>query len=456
MKREWKMFRNCSADAGRSISLQKYELIESIPNSLLMLFYHEKEVTVTGLCQEYIRFRLDRKPVERKASLVLKYLDYQKQCFETVIIREAEIVKTADEEFWTEVCVEIPETCSSYKQAFSFVTRQYMHYVQCKMEMSGNDFSKELCRYPAEQDAVLEQDLNSFWEQRMRESDYDRLLGDMREQGVEIAGCLDRYPLYERLVQGDPLLEKQIAQWDRIYVGNSFCIMQCPDLSMWEVLFRIAVQRGYRMTMVVPPISENRIEEMKEWIALCVSESRMCQKIDLEIVVNDWGTLDYLTKIAGGNWRILAGELLLKGRRDPRRKYRIGMRDIYDEGQQDSVWMQKILMKQGLSRVEVSGLCSARTVTGGEESIRRAYHAPLYQTNTSSFCTMKALIEQKDRGKQSQTQNCPRYCDQFFMAYPKHLSMIGIGNSLFGFHLPTAERIAEWKIDRFVYNGLIF
>lgn len=65
------------------------------------------------------------------------------------------------------------------------------------------------------------------------------------------------------------------------------------------------------------------------------------------------------------------------------------------------------------------------------QKIQNHLHVPFYQTNTSSYCTLCAVLEHGERGKQRERQECPAPCLEHSFFYPKHLYMKGKYNSLF-------------------------
>ena len=55
------------------------------------------------------------------------------------------------------------------------------------------------------------------------------------------------------------------------------------------------------------------------------------------------------------------------------------------------------------------------------QKIQKHLHVPFYQTNTSSYCTLCAVLEHGERGKQRERQECPAPCLEHSFFYPKHL-----------------------------------
>ena len=89
---------------------------------------------------------------------------------------------------------------------------------------------------------------------------------------------------------------------------------------------------------------------------------------------------------------------------------------------------------------------------------KHSLQIPFYVTNTSQYCTLHAMCENLDRGKQKLVKNCKMYCRDYFFAYAKHLNMVGRYNSLFAFDkniLKDFHMLEDYindGIDRIVLN----
>jgi hypothetical protein len=98
----------------------------------------------------------------------------------------------------------------------------------------------------------------------------------------------------------------------RAYVGNEFCLHLIPGRARLSKLCRQLWERGLAITFLTPPVTDaglNRLRPIFHWLAN--------QASDVEVVFNDWGTLQVLHEEFPA-LRPVRGRLLHKTMRDPR------------------------------------------------------------------------------------------------------------------------------------------
>lgn len=432
--------------------MQQFDLIESIPNSILSVEINGIGYSVTGISDAYLRFRCSKKNnqlltdkfrLKKNLDICLKYLDYQKQRFESVELIGGKLESVSEASFWYEIIIGNFEDQKAYQTAFSFLTKQYSEYINDKLFAQDSSFSEKMCGYPASLDEELTDSYHDFFEEAFSKEDVNCLWIQAKREGLETAVFLDRFDGKKYLlVDSDNIrkneIQNKLLQSDRFYIGNEYCFERCPALAEWPKLLHILENMGKKLTVALPPVSEDRIQIVKKLVQI-LKESDLPQT---EILVNDFGMAELMTaeKIP-----VLAGSLLLKKRNDPRSRYRVmpASNDLtfeYKKGQAEQRAVKEILSGYGMKPEEVIWI-------------------PLHQTNTSSYCTLKAVMEEGERGRQKPVKFCEGYCERFYFAYPKHLSMIGIGNSLFTCDKNVRyfiEDMKKWKnngVKRILWNG---
>lgn len=88
---------------------------------------------------------------------------------------------------------------------------------------------------------------------------------------------------------------------------------------------------------------------------------------------------------------------------------------------------------------------------------RHSLHFPFFQINTATFCHLNAYCK---LGKLDYVGACPQYCSELLFQFPKHLNMIGNGNTVFGLDLSLISDAESWapalkdKVDRLVYSAV--
>ena len=123
------------------------------------------------------------------------------------------------------------------------------------------------------------------------------------------------------------------------------------------------------------------------------------------------------------------GTLLNKRKKDPRMSYKMGDKTLLEQNNLNAGFYRTYLEESfGISCYEWESCGYTQEIP---QKIQNHLHVPFYQTNTSSYCTLCAVLEHGERGKQRERQECPAPCLEHSFFYPKHLYMKGKYNSLF-------------------------
>ena len=295
----------------------------------------------------------------------------------------------------------------------SMLTKQYINYIDCKLNLGDAEMSAQMTNYPAGADAVFA----SGYEEQIKEFAVN-IMADNAALGVmsEIVAdteCEMCYSLENRKlvdmylsmhidefimsVFKDNYLENHPfsnAKIKRIYIGNQYCTNLMIDIDTVFKIIDKAYEEGINVTLAIPPVSATKyayvceyIDKMLDYIAAKYGE----MTDGFELCVNDLGMMDYAIN-KHDNVKVIEGILLNKYRRDPRMKY---VADV-------------IPMETGV------------------------VYYPYYQSNTGTFCPLCAVVKNGERGNQERVFVCGHECEKKVFLYPNHLNMIGKYNSLFG------------------------
>lgn len=138
-------------------------------------------------------------------------------------------------------------------------------------------------------------------------------------------------------------------------------------------------------------------------------------------------------------------------------RYKQGDTGLFGENSLNADFYREYLQDTfGIRRYEWESCGYRQEFPEGKNSI----HVPFYQTNTSQYCTLYAMYQNGDRGKQELPEKCPGYCGEKVFLYPGHLKMVGRYNSLFALDGAAVFGMRDpgmWKaqgIDRIVVNLL--
>lgn len=108
----------------------------------------------------------------------------------------------------------------------------------------------------------------------------------------------------------DRLSDERLEGIGFVYLGSSFCEELQPSVSDIEQAAARLDRLGVSLVVVTAPVTENRLDRLRALSNWIVRANR-----PPEIVVNDWGAFDLLSR-TGVN--VTVGRTLTKGVRDPR------------------------------------------------------------------------------------------------------------------------------------------
>ena len=299
---------------------------------------------------------------------------------------------------------------SSFNTAAVGLARDYLKYIDCKLNLDDEDMSAAMAGYPADiediysdsYEAQIEHFACEIMSRQDAIADYDRIAASGLSEiccSIENMELVDMYlrmrtdefivSLFkENHLENHPFAHVKIT---RLYIGNEYCSNIRYDTQVLARLIGKAAEEGLAVTIALPPVSALKYREYCEYADTCVELARGAGIEQYEFCVNDQGMYQYIRE-RYAEATVIPGVLMDKYRRDPRAKY---AQDI----------------ECGVGHVE---------------------YYPYYQTNTGTFCPLYAAVNNGSRGNQERVKACRQECAHHAFLYPEHLNMIGRYNSLFG------------------------
>lgn len=472
------------------------QTVESLPTGIMTCFINNEEVGIMDFSPFHIKIRVPEKFSEEIKTIKIIYYSQDERLYKYLELEKFSLCEPEEKEFWWEYDVIIED--DTYREMVFFVMKQYYEYIVMKSESYDNSFSKKLIGYPSEKDIFFDEDFASWRNRQIQEIEKKNLVGKMFSLDIEVAISLENPESYEMFLnesessdtesknESDQKLIKQIMEKAaRLYIGNQFCHNLFPEKEIMFQLMEKVSEKQKKITLVFTYLreellkkTENLLEEIYQW-----SKNK---DVPLEILINDFGMLS----MVGGKedyFSICYGTLLNKRRKDPRYQYKNSSEEEWKCLEENSLNVKEyrdFLIEQGITRLEYESsgyplklpdiicdeykthLDAFEKKNGLEVSSQKknmhgqgiSMHLPLYQTNTSQFCTLHAICKNQDRGKQEFIQNCPKYCGSYVCMYPQHLEMIGRYNSLFAMdrylleHPDILDNYKEAGMDRIVWN----
>lgn len=362
----------------------------------------QREVRLTEISSEGFRIRLCRrgKAEENIYPKAFKICFYQMDQAEyrEIEIRHFQIEAGEQTEFYQ--AYDIFTVQEDYKEAFQKLCVEYSRYISLKLEEDDAHLAQEMTGYPAQEEE------EHFKDETEQNKEWFQNAEIFRNLPAELAVELDHPKLYEQYLTR-PIERFMKEYWqqhgikdarilgrrpDRLYIGNQFCPHLFPKEEQFFALLEKADKERMEVTVAFSFIREDRLAQTEHLIP-CL------------------------------------GTLLNKRKKDPRMFYKMGDKTLLEQNNLNAGFYRTYLEESfGISCYEWESCGYTQEIP---QKIQNHLHVPFYQTNTSSYCTLCAVLEHGERGKQRERQECPAPCLEHSFFYPKHLYMKGKYNSLF-------------------------
>lgn len=429
--------------------------VEMIPFGLLAGFYGEKEIRITKLAEEGFCFRTASEIPELREKLRLCFYNMKENRYQevTVLPETWKVEEQAD--FFTGYAVTVQQ--EDYCQAVRRLFWQYDRYICLKLEEDDSSLAEQMTGYPVGGDEIF---ADSFQEQMEEwfggeigksETSLERWQAEPefaleldhphaytqflnQKQDAFLKDYQNHYPAFRDWLQG--------RKTDRIYIGNAFCHLLFPEQELLFALLEKAKKESLQVTLTFSYVREYQLEQTEKLLRKLQQWCRN-QNTKLEIEINDWAMADML-KCGFPDLIPCYGRMLNKRKKDPRMAYKKGKTELLKQNHLNADFYREYLEREfGIHRFEWEScgyeqqfpekMIAEKTADFAEKMTAENHlHLPFYQTNTSQYCTLYAGSTYGDRNRQQLLTSCDKRCEWQAYLYPRHLNMVGRGNSLFG------------------------
>ena len=260
----------------------------------------------------------------------------------------------------------------------------------------------------------------------------------------------------------------QSGKYQRIYWGVEFCQNLIPSIADTEEVLRFVKKNELKFSFVTPFVTERGLERLKRifyWLNK--------KKISCEVVVNDWGVLEYLHTEFKGVFEPVFGRLMSRQVRDPamkgvlekqpvfavkakdgkisiivhrppNKKYQQGIKSSYI----NSNLFQGFLSKFGIKRMELNNLIQGLNLNGVK--FKKSIYTPFVHISTTRFCPMRTRKQKIYR-----INVCQKECQKYYevlrnKAIPKLIYKRG--NTTFYKNPLDSNEIIKTDINRIVFQ----
>ncbi|MEK4853047.1 hypothetical protein NST04_24550 [Paenibacillus sp. FSL H7-0756] len=450
-----------------------------ISTSLAFATAGGQEVRILELTEESVTLEC-AEPIDGPASCVIDIIDFSTRKYTTFEFSDSPVT-VIEELTFSYVCqIELPPLISGNQAIFVSRVERLNHFLQlrevhgdiAKISSSGFFEEENLPLYPLEQDREFWAsyvDQAADWKEKVQNLQTGENSASWRSllSSAELAFNINDDKIFGKCLETSILevIQENMDKFElstagishmdfkRVYIGNEFCPNRIPELDKMIALMDRASEEGFKVTVVISYMYDDQRERM---IRMFDALSGWCEQnqTQLEVIINDWGELMILRE-----YPLLVpvlGRLLNKRKKDTRTKWWWGFEEFrkeLGENALNSDFFREYLAQWGMSRYEYE--CNQTDVSIPEG--RHSLHFPFFQINTATFCHLNAYCK---LGKLDYVGACPQYCSELLFQFPKHLNMIGNGNTVFGLDLSLISDAESWapalkdKVDRLVYSAV--
>lgn len=260
----------------------------------------------------------------------------------------------------------------------------------------------------------------------------------------------------------------QKGKYQRIYWGIEFCQNLIPTLKDAQKILEFIEKNRLKLTFVTPFVTDRGLKRLSDIFRWFKKSKTRC-----EIVVNDWGVLEYLDREFKGYFELSLGRILVRQQRDPAMKnvikkqlpfavkgkdgkIRIIMHKIPDKQYQrgikasyvNSLSLAGFLSRFGIKRVELNNLIQGLNLEGIQ--FKKSMYTPFVNISTTRFCPMESRFQKIYR-----INVCKKECQKYYdilrnRAIPKFIYKRG--NTVFYSNPLNPALLKGSGIDRVVFQ----
>lgn len=386
-----------------------------LPYAVLMIkfeFLNKMTLECRGLEPTFsaVTFRVKKDREEEVSAQIsgceVSFLDYMNRTYHTIKLNEFQIERRKD------------------------IDDLKLDTVGFELYSPEQQFRSELLR--------ISNDYMRYIEEKLNPDEYET--GKL--SGTEIAISLDTPHLWKKWIENDVDEFLKLYWWENdlenhmistqtvthVYIGNQFCYHLFPTDFELEQILQKAVNHHIVPVIVCSTMPEFMIDTyQKRFMNFINWMQKSSYRDKLEVVINDFG-ISLLIEEMGkmGNFAFTMGVLLNKRKKDSRM--------MISDNSQTSVnaeFYQKYL-EQRFKITGISYEACGYAISFADRTCKNILHLPLYQTNTSGFCTTYAICKNGERSKQETVKKCPHYCESCQIEYVENQNIRYRFNSLFG------------------------
>ena len=246
---------------------------------------------------------------------------------------------------------------------------------------------------------------------------------------------------------------KNLESYDRIYFGSEFCERLIPSREELVKVLNLVEANKLSFTLMTPFITDFGMD----LLAPLLKELSRRPK-NVEIVINDWGVLNYIKKNHNLS-NLVLGRLLNKQKRGPRIMNfleDLSKADLerFRECAVDVQIFKDFLIKNKFKRVELDNLLQGIKTNLNKSPLSGSLYHPYVYVSTTRYC-LANFSDEVSKLKYPGILPCKKQCKLISFSLKNKAMLVQIiikGNTQYFMNKKIPQNLSEKGIDRIVYQ----
>lgn len=185
------------------------------------------------------------------------------------------------------------------------------------------------------------------------------------------------------------------GKYQRIYYGNQFCSHLIPNKEQIKKVYSGCKDKKIELTLVLPYIIEENFSQLIHILDYMYENKMKC-----ELVINDWGLMEYLKNNFENYFQMVLGNLLNKCKKSPAidniyHHLNVRQQEVLSSSSASSTIFIDLLKRYGIYRVEFENLMQGNDIKD-DFPLEKTLHYPYVFVSTARKCITELVIQDKD------------------------------------------------------------
>lgn len=240
------------------------------------------------------------------------------------------------------------------------------------------------------------------------------------------------------------------SRYSRVYFGAEFCQRLIPASKELKDVWKFSQDKKIKFTLITPFVTDEGLDKLRVLFKFLTEHTQ-----DIEIVVNDWGVINFLCRDFP-NFSLCLGRLLNKQKRGPRilnvtSKLPEKSLEYFKLPLGESILSTSLKEKLNIKRIELDNLLQG--IKRQNLNIPASLYYPFLYVTTTRYCLV-ALAFWEEGFKRRTSFKCDRECQRYGFILSNKQMPVKIylkGNTQFVKNSNYPHNLESLNIDRLVH-----